>query len=272
MSNPPADESATPQDEPGKSSRLRPRWPLVLAGAAVWLAIWQGVAMAIGQPIIIASPWQVLQVLAQLVVRLSFWNTAWTTFWHIAAGFALAVIMGALLAWVASLHRWADALLSPPIRAMRSVPVVSFIILLLIWGGSSWLAMVVSCLMVLPAVFDNIAEGLANVPSELREMARVFRVPRWRTLVGVTMPSLWPYLIAACRVGIGLAWKSGVSAEVIGLPASTIGERLFTAKLYLATGDLFAWTVIIVALGLGTEKLVLWLLDRIMHRFEAVGL
>jgi len=251
---------------------VAPRWPLALGGAMVWLVIWQGVAMAIGQPIIIASPWQVCQVLGQLVATASFWGAAWTTFWHIGAGFVLAVIVGALLAWASSLHRWVDALLSPPIRAMRSVPVVSFIILLLIWGSSSWLAMAVSCLMVLPAVFDNIAEGLANVPGELREMARVFRVPHWRTLVGITLPSLWPYLIAACRVGIGLAWKSGVSAEVIGLPGGTIGERLYTAKLYLATGDLFAWTVVIVALGLGTEKLVLWLLDKAMHRFEDVGL
>ena len=245
---------------------------MVLAAAAVWVAVWQVVATVVGQPIIVASPWQVVKVLARLMVTASFWDAAGTTFWHIGCGFVLAVALGTALAWLASLHRWVDALFAPPIRAMRSVPVVSFIILLLIWGGSAWLSTVVSCLMVLPAVFDSIAEGLARVPGELREMARVFAVSRWRTLRAITAPALWPYLMAACKVGVGLAWKAGVSAEVIGLPDGTIGERLNTAKLYLATGDLFAWTAVIVALGLATERLVLWLLARVEHRFEAVGL
>ena len=244
------------------------RWPLVLAASVVWLVVWQGVAVWVGQEIIIASPVRVAQVLAKLVVTPTFWVIAGRTAWHIGLGFALAVVLGTALAWVASLHRWTDALLSPPVRAMRLVPVVSFIILLLIWGGSSWLATTVACLMVLPAVFDNIAQGIERVPGELLEMARVFRVPRGRTVRAIVAPALWPYLIAGCRVGIGLAWKSGVSAEVIGLPGGTIGERLFSAKLYLATGDLFAWTVVIVALGIGTERLVMWLLDRAEHGFE----
>jgi ATPase subunit of ABC transporter with duplicated ATPase domains len=59
-----------------------------------------------------------------------------------------------------------------------------------------------------------------------------------------------------------MAWKAGVSAEVIGLPSGSIGERLYQAKLYLATGDLFCWTGVIVALSFGFEKLVLHLLAR----------
>jgi len=253
----------TPTDKP-----IRRKWPLVLAAAAIWLVAWQVVAMAIGQPIIVASPIQVVQALVRLAGTGAFWATAWTSFWHIGTGFILAICLGATLAWVASLHRWADAMLAPPIRAMRSVPVVSFIILLLIWGGSSWLSTIVSCLMVLPVAFDNIGAGLREVPVELREMTRVFRVSPWRAFKAVTAPALLPFLIAACKIGAGLAWKSGVSAEVIGLPGGTIGERLNMAKLYLATGDLFAWTVVIVALGLGTEKLVCWLLSRAEKRLQ----
>jgi len=240
----------------------RRKWLPVLIAAIAWLAVWQAIAMAVGHPIIVASPAQVLRALYGLVTTSTFWGVAWATFWHIGIGFLLAISLGTGLAYLASLHRYVDALLAPPIRAMRSVPVVSFIILLLIWGGSSWLALIVSALMVLPVAFDNIFEGLRVVPAELKEMARVFRVSPWRTFRAVTAPALWPYLIAACRVGVGLAWKSGISAEVIGLPSGTIGERLNLAKLYLATGDLFAWTVVIVVLGIGTEKLALWALRR----------
>jgi len=244
----------------------------VLAAAVFWLAVWQIVAMVVGQEIIIASPWQVVKVLAHLVATPAFWATAWRTAWHIGAGFLLAVILGTVLAWAASLNHWVDALISPPIRAMRAVPVVSFIILLLIWGGSSSLALVVAALMVIPAVFDAIAEGLRRVPAELVEMAQVFVVGRARVLRAITAPALVPYLLAACKTGIGLAWKAGVSAEVIGLPTGTIGERLSMAKLYLATGDLFAWTVVIVLLGLAAERLVVWGLARVERGFQGAWL
>jgi len=255
---------------PQSETTLAPhrKWPLVLAASAIWLVAWQVVAMVVNQAIVVASPIQVVVALWGLVTKASFWGTAWTTFWHIGTGFVLAICLGTLLAWVATLHRFADALLAPPIRAMRSVPVVSFIILLLIWGGSAWLSTIVSCLMVLPVAFDNIGVGLREAPVELRQMTHVFKVPPWRAFRAVTVPAVLPFLIAACRVGVGLAWKSGISAEVIGLPAGTIGDRLNMAKLYLATGDLFAWTVVIVVLGLGTEKLVLWLLDRAGHRLQ----
>jgi len=241
---------------------------MVLAAAVFWLVIWQIAAMAVGQEIIIASPLRVVQVLAKLVVTASFWTTAATTTWHIVVGFLVAVAAGTILAWLASLNRWVAALIGPPLRAMRSVPVVSFIILLLIWGGSAWLSGAVAALMVTPVVFDNVAQGLARVPVELREMTRVFAVSRWRAWLGVTAPAVMPYLIAACQTGVGLAWKAGVSAEVIGLPQGTIGERLNTAKLYLATGDLFAWTVVIVVLGLVTERVAVWALGRAEHAFE----
>ena len=258
------------RDGPDAPTPHRLRWPLVLTATVFWLVVWQIVASAVGQEIIVASPLRVAQVLVRLVATPSFWATAWRTAWHIAAGFALAVVAGTILAWLASLHRWASALLSPPIRAMRAVPVVSFIILLLIWGGSGTLALTVACLMVLPVVFDSISEGLRRVPGELLEMARVFRVRPRRAIRAIIAPAVWPYLIAGARIGVGLAWKSGVSAEVIGLPGGTIGARLFEAKLYLATGDLFAWTVVIVTLGLGTERLVLWLLGRAEHAFEGL--
>jgi NitT/TauT family transport system permease protein len=251
-------------------SRKQTLW--MIAGIVAWLVIWQVVAMAIGQEIILASPWQVIVVLAHDVVTPSFWLAAWTTAWHIAVGFVAALVIGAVLAWLASLSRVAAAFFAPPIRVMRSVPVVSFIILLLIWGGSSWLAAEVACLMVLPVAYDNISQGVAHVPVELREMAKVYRISRWRTLRSITIPSLFPYVIAACRIGVGLAWKAGISAEVIGLPGGTIGARLYNARLYLATGDLFAWTVVVVVLGIVMEKIIGLVLDRAEASLEKVGL
>ena len=67
-------------------------------------------------------------------------------------------------------------------------------------------------------------------------------------------------------MALGLCWKAGTAAEVIGLPAGTIGERLYTAKVYLETPDLFAWTAVILGLAAAFERLFLAAVDTLAER------
>jgi NitT/TauT family transport system permease protein len=260
--------STTPPDGTARTRLLH--WAQALAVAAFWLVVWQVAAWVVRQNLLLVSPWQAARRLVELVPTGGFWATVWHSLARIALGFVLAVVIGCLLAWVASLHRWVGALISPLVRFIRSVPVVSFIILVLMWAGSGWLATIVSCLMVLPVVFANVEEGLRQRDRKLRELADVFGLRAGRRWLGLWLPALWPYLTAACRVGLGLAWKAGVSAEVIGLTNGSIGERLYQAKIFLSTADLFCWTAVIVLLSWGFEKLVLWLLAVGERRLERV--
>jgi NitT/TauT family transport system permease protein len=77
-----------------------------------------------------------------------------------------------------------------------------------------------------------------------------------------------PYFYSGCEIGLGLCWKSGIAAEVIGIPKGSIGERLQQAKVYLDTPDLFAWTVVIVLLSFIFERLILTLLKQLQNYCE----
>jgi len=246
---------AAPQD--------RRRWVRLGAAVAFWLVVWQVGAWAVGHQVLLVSPGRVLARLAELAPTGPFWATVGYSLGRIGLGFCLAVVLGFGLALAASLNPWLAALVDVPVRAIRSVPVVSVIILILIWASAAWLSVTVSCLMVLPIVYANAAEALAQPRAHLDELARVFALPWVRRWWAITLPGLLPYLVAACRVGAGLAWKAGISAEVIGLPRGSVGERLYQAKLYLSSADLFAWTVVVVALAFACERVVLWLLGRL---------
>ena len=111
--------------------------------------------------------------------------------------------------------------------------------------------------MAFPPIYGNVLEGIAQTDRQLLEMARVFRVPWRRQLWGVWAPAVLPYFRSAVSLAIGLCWKSGVAAEVIGLRTGTVGERLYAAKVYFQTADLFAWTAVIVALSVVMERLIL---------------
>lgn len=235
----------------------------VLVAVGCWLVVWQVAAVTLDQPILLVGPWDVVVRLVELAPTGAFWATVARTLVNVVVGFTAAALLGVGLAAAAAASRWADALLAPPVATVRATPVVAFIILVLLWTDSSRLAAVVSFLMALPVMYANVLEGIRNRDVRLLEMARVFAVPWPRRLPAVDVPGVLPYFVAGCRTGIGLAWKSGIAAEVIGLPAGSIGEQMYQAKLFLATADLFAWTVVVVALAALTERAVLALLGRL---------
>jgi len=238
---------------------------------AFWLAVWQLVSLLVAQDFLVASPGAVAVRLVELVPTADFWATVWHSFARIASGFLLAAVTGALLAALAAASRVVDALLTPFLTAIRTAPVVSFIILVLLVASSSQLALIISFLMVVPIVYTNVLEGIRHRDRSLLEVAAVFDVPFWRRLAAIDVPAVLPVFTAACRVGVGLAWKSGVAAEVIGLPEGSIGERLYEAKLFLSSADLFAWTAVIIALSFGFERLVVAVLARVDARPVRTG-
>ena len=241
---------------PAEGGRLR--WWAVL----LWLFLWQMGSMALGSSLLLVSPVRVILRLWELCPTPAFWRAVLFTLLRITGGFFAALFTGTLLAVLA--HRWRrmEELLLPAMAAVKTVPVASFIILALLCVSSKNLSLLISFLMVLPVVYTNALTGLCAVDRQLLEMAQVFRLPLLRRLRYLYLPALWPYLTSACTVGAGLSWKAGVAAEVIGLPDGSIGERLYQAKVYFDTPDLFAYTLTVVLLSAAFEKLLRLLLRR----------
>lgn len=242
-------------------SRTRRAVRLVLV-VAFWLAVWQLAAVVVHHDLLLAAPGEVLVRLGELLVTPDFWATIAHTLVRIIAGFVVGSLLGVGGAVLAASARPVEALLTPLATVVRTMPVVSFIILVLIWADSSRLAVVISALMVAPILYTTALQGIRSRDRSLLEMAAVFGVPLRRRLGAVDVPAVAPFLLAGSRVAVGLAWKSGIAAEVIGLPQGSIGERLYQAKIWLSTADLFAWTAVVVVLSLLVERGVVALLDR----------
>ena len=162
-----------------------------------------------------------------------------------------------------------EGLLAPLVGAVKAAPVASFVVLLLMWVPSRRLSVAVSFLMAFPILYTNVLAGVRQTDPALLEMADVFGVSDWARVRTVYAAQVAPYLRAGLSLAMGLSWKSGIAAEVIGLPAPSIGIHLYDAKVYLDTPDLLAWTVVIVALSVGLEALLGRLLDWAQARWEA---
>lgn len=241
----------------------------VTAAAVVfWLLVWEILALKINSSIIIVSPVDAAKRLFRLVGLSKFWGSVWFSAGRVLLGFIMGLTAGTVLALVSSKVKFVKAMFSPLISAMKSIPVASFTILALIWIGSKNLSVLVSFLICVPIVCSNMLEGMEQLDPKLSEMARVFRIPPWRRFVGVYLSQLLPYFRSALRLAIGLCWKSGVAAEVIGIPDGSIGEQLYQSKVYLETADLFAWTAVVILLSFLCEKLFMLLVDLLRKRVE----
>ena len=246
----------------GPKTALRP-WAVVF-----WLLVWQGASMALAAlypqgHLLLASPLAALVRLGQLAVTAAFWRSIARSALHIFGGFLLSCAAAVVLGALSARSRAVRELLAPLVAVVKAVPVVSFIILALVWLDAGSLPLFISALMVFPPVYLNVLAGIDSADPKLLEMARVFHVPFPRTLGGIWLPQVLPYFRAAVSLALGLCWKAGVAAEVIGLPAGTIGERLYTAKVYFQTPDLFAWTAVILAVSVLLERLFLAGVDRL---------
>lgn len=234
-----------------------------------WLGAWQLGAFFVemhvngrGNELLLPYPVTVLAALIRLSGTAAFWSAVLASLGRILAGMAWGTALGGLLAGLTFLSPWADRLLSPAVRVVRATPVVSFILLILLWTGRNRVPIVISALMVLPIVWANLSRGLRETDPQLLEMAKVYRFSRGQLIRLIYLPSLRPYFLSAVTTSMGLAWKSGVAAEVLCLPRPAIGTQIYNSKLYLEVPDLFAWTVAVVTLSLLLEKLLRALLRR----------
>ena len=236
------------------------------AGAVVLaLSVWQAISWAVGSALLLPGPVTVLGRLCALAVTAAFRRAVVFSFCRIAGGFALALVLAFVLALAAGRWPVVEVLLRPYVLAIKAVPVASFIILALIWMRTSALPLFISFLMVFPILYTNVLAGLRSADGQLLEMARV---PWRRQLHSILLPAVEPFLLAGCAAALGMSWKAGVAAEVIGVVAGSLGERLYDAKIYLQTADLLAWTAVIVAMSALFERLVLVLLRRGFRRLE----
>lgn len=235
----------------------------LLPAPIFWLGVWQLCAFLVdrhlsgkGNELLLPYPTTVFSTLVEQAGQALFWQSILATLLRVVLGLGLGIALGAILAFLTCLSRWCDRLLSPAIRVIRAAPVASFILLVILWTGRSNVPAVIAAMMVLPVVWDNLSQGIRATDPKLLELGRAYRLSRKKVLTLIYLPSLRPHILSALTTGAGLAWKSGVAAEVLCLPRPALGTQIYNTKYLLEIPELFAWTAVTVALSLILEQLL----------------
>jgi len=233
--------------------------------------IWQAASVLTGLEILLASPVNVFLALAKMLGTKIFYITLANSFVKITFGFLAAFAAGTVLGLLSGKFGIIEEILSPPVQLMKTLPITSFIILLLIWFGSENVAVFIVFIVIFPMIYTGLIDGMRNVDAQLKEMSEIFRIPAFRKIRCIYVPQIAPFVEANLKMGIGMCWKAGVSAEVIGLVRYSVGEQLYYSKLYLMTAELFAWSIVVVLVSLLSEILFIKLLELVVNAAKHPG-
>lgn len=222
--------------------------------ALFWLALWQGAAMIVGNPLILPTPVETVLRLFELAGESKFWLFTALSLLRILIGIIIAIPAAWLFAALCSGSEIINALFSPAVTLMKSTPVVSFILIAIFLVDRHTIPSAITFMMVFPVLFENVREGISQTPKDLLEMADIFCVSWFMKVKRIYIPAIKPFFFPALTTSVGLAVKAGVAAEVVAYIPDSIGKMLSDAKSYMEPADLLAWTVVIIAISLITER------------------
>lgn len=222
----------------------------------IYILGWQVLSMWVGNKILIAGPYEVFEALVRIVNAEEFWGIIKNSLINIMTGFTLALLFSTVMAFAAFHAEYLRMLLSPAIHICKSVPVASFIILILIWTGSEGIASVISFIIAVPVIYSGTLRGFMDTDKKLLDMARIFRMKSYYKIYYIYFWQIRKRFGSDAALALGMCFKAGVAAEVIGVAKNTLGEQIYLSKIYLNTDELFAWTIVIMVLAFAMEKAV----------------
>lgn len=226
-----------------------------------WIAVWGAIAAIIASPIIFASPFDTLKSLYLEIQKTEFWLTVLLSLTRITVGFFFAFIIGIVLAFSSYKIKIINELLSPLMQLLKSAPIVCFIVLLLVWFGTNTVDIITIILAVTPIYFFATYQACKNHNKLIAKMLKTYKVPARTSWKVFYWPNALPFIHQATQTGIGISWKSGVTAQMIGAVSYTVGAGVYLSKLNLDSALLLVWMFVVIVLSWMCEKLIIWILN-----------
>lgn len=243
---------------------FRNRYVIYVVSALLFVAAWWVAAYFAarsGAENILPSPASVAATVVELAREGEIQKNLFITLWRVFAGFMIAEIIGIVIGTAMGLNARLEMLADGWVMIFLTVPSLAYSIFALLAFGLSETAMIVAiAATTLPYVVVNIWSGVKSVDTGLLDMARAFRISRWKTLRKVVLPQVMPYIFSSSRYGIGIAWKIAVVVELMGASRG-VGYMLNYSFGLFSMTHVLAWTAIVVAVMLFIELVAIRLLE-----------
>lgn len=230
--------------------------PKLLTACSLLLLLlgWQLLAVAMRQPELIPTVPRLLMALVELLGSAEFYQSVGCTLGRGLLGLAGSAVCAALTAWLLARHSLLEQLFRPWLTLLRSVPVISFILLALIFLDPEQLPLLIAFLTCFPLLTENLTNGLKALRPSLSLMAKQFQLSRYNRLTQIYYPQLHPFLFSGLTSAAGFGWRAIIMGEALAQCAAGIGSAMKVAQNFLDVPSLLAWTVVAILISHTTDQ------------------
>ena len=222
----------------------------------ILISLWKLASISYNLELILPSPESTLITTFKLLISENFIKIIGATILRGIIGFTISFILGISLGIFAGINSLFEAFLKPILVTIRSIPVISLILLALIWFNVSLVAVFIAFLTMFPFICTNVIDGIKNVDTDLIEMSRIHKVKKIKIIKEVYLPAITPFIFSGASSAMGIGWRAIIIGEVLSQPKFGIGTLMQTAQTYLLVNEVIAWTIIAVIISYLFELLI----------------
>ena len=238
-----------------------------LALVVIILLVWWCAAQSVPH-YILPGPSRVWEALGRITGNGDLWNNIGITFWRVAVGFVVAAVIGLPFGILLGANRRVGDFFEPVIPVLNTVSSAIWAIFAIIWFGiSNATTIFVVFMTAMPLIVTNVWQGTRTVNADFIELAKVLRMPDWKVMIKIYLPTILPYFFSGARLAFGFGWRVSLVAETIG-SSSGVGYRLRQAADLIQTDQVFAWTLTLVVLMATLEMGLLKPLESYLFRWQ----
>ncbi len=219
-----------------------------------YFILWQGIAMLVNQSIILPSFFDVLSRLILILSDVSFYNHLFITLLRVILGTLSAFILSFIFAIVSYDFKWVDHALKPLVLVSKTIPNITYILLVLIWFSREMSVFFVTLLILFPVLYTQISTGLLGINPEHLELLKLYPETYFHRLTKVIIPLIKIPLFEGLKGALSLGFKVGVMAEILGQVQPGLGYLMHISRMNFETVDLFAYTAIMILVVVIIEK------------------
>jgi NitT/TauT family transport system permease protein len=234
---------------------------------ALLIGIWWLFSLSVPHYILPGPP-RVWQALTLIAANGDLWSNLVITLWRVTVGFVIAALVSLPLGIFLGANKRAGEFFEPVIPVMNTVSSAIWAIFAIIWFGiSNATTIFVVFMTAMPLIITNVWQGTRTVNAEFIELAQVLRMPKWKVMTKIYLPTILPYFFSGARLAFGFGWRVSLVAETIGA-SSGVGYRLRQAADLIQTDQVFAWTLTLVVMMATLEMGLLKPLENHLFRWK----
>ncbi len=212
----------------------------------ILLMLWFFLSLSIGNDILLPNPVQVIEKMINQIQSPVFYQTIFLTLIRMLKGLGFSLLLAMMIAVFQDIIPSLKDYFNPINALIKTIPNISYIIIILIWFGSEISVTIITFLILFPTFYSSLTLGFDQFNKSTIELFKMYPVTFNEKYIKIAPKIILPYLINSLKLSFGLGFKVSIMAEILGQVKGGVGRQMHFSKINLDMVSIFAWTLWIV--------------------------